>query len=416
MNANELQSLKNKYDIVGNDPALNRALEIAVAVAPTDITVLITGESGVGKENIPRIIHQNSRRRTGKYFAVNCGAIPEGTVDSELFGHEKGSFTGAIDTRKGYFEEADGGTLFLDEIGELPLASQAKLLRVLQDGEFIRVGSSKVLKTNVRVVAATNVNLFHAVSKGKFREDLFYRLNAVTIIMPSLRDRQGDINLLFRKFASDFADRYGMPKAVLTEEASIMLRKYRWPGNIRQLKNVAETVCAIEAGKHTGRGDKFDVDSETLRQYLPNQEENLLPATVSGRNESLGNNSEREAIIRAIYQLRQDVDYIKGVILKSGTVPQQSPAAIESSEYNYGKDGDMSVKWKENQGVGLQDDMEPEEQDINNLTAEDNSIRQNELELMSRVLKKHNGNRKAAAEELRISERTLYRKIKQYNL
>ena len=416
MNANELQSLKNKYDIVGNDPALNRALEIAVAVAPTDITVLITGESGVGKENIPRIIHQNSRRRTGKYFAVNCGAIPEGTVDSELFGHEKGSFTGAIDTRKGYFEEADGGTLFLDEIGELPLASQAKLLRVLQDGEFIRVGSSKVLKTNVRVVAATNVNLFHAVSKGKFREDLFYRLNAVTIIMPSLRDRQGDINLLFRKFASDFADRYGMPKAVLTEEASIMLRKYRWPGNIRQLKNVAETVCAIEAGKHTGRGDKFDVDSETLRQYLPNQEENLLPATVSGRNESLGNNSEREAIIRAIYQLRQDVDYIKGVILKSGTVPQQSPAAIESSEYNYGKDGDMSVKWKENQGVGLQDDMEPEEQDINNLTAEDNSIKQNELELMSRVLKKHNGNRKAAAEELQISERTLYRKIKQYNL
>lgn len=416
MNANELQSLKNKYDIVGNDPALNRALEIAVAVAPTDITVLITGESGVGKENIPRIIHQNSRRRTGKYFAVNCGAIPEGTVDSELFGHEKGSFTGAIDTRKGYFEEADGGTLFLDEIGELPLASQAKLLRVLQDGEFIRVGSSKVLKTNVRVVAATNVNLFHAVSKGKFREDLFYRLNAVTITMPSLRDRQGDINLLFRKFASDFADRYGMPKAVLTEEASIMLRKYRWPGNIRQLKNVAETVCAIEAGKHTGRGDKFDVDSETLRQYLPNQEENLLPATVAGRNESLGNNSEREAIIRAIYQLRQDVDYIKGVILKSGTVPQQSPAAIESSEYNYGKDGDMSVKWKENQGVGLQDDMEPEEQDINNLTAEDNSIRQNELELMSRVLKKHNGNRKAAAEELRISERTLYRKIKQYNL
>ena len=416
MNANELQSLKNKYDIVGNDPALNRALEIAVAVAPTDITVLITGESGVGKENIPRIIHQNSRRRTGKYFAVNCGAIPEGTVDSELFGHEKGSFTGAIDTRKGYFEEADGGTLFLDEIGELPLASQAKLLRVLQDGEFIRVGSSKVLKTNVRVVAATNVNLFHAVSKGKFREDLFYRLNAVTIIMPSLRDRQGDINLLFRKFASDFADRYGMPKAVLTEEASIMLRKYRWPGNIRQLKNVAETVCAIEAGKHTGRGDKFDVDSETLRQYLPNQEENLLPATVAGRNESLGNNSEREAIIRAIYQLRQDVDYIKGVILKSGTVPQQSPAAIESSEYNYGKDGDMSVKWKENQGVGLQDDMEPEEQDIRDIPSEDNSIKQNELELMMKVLKKHNGNRKAAAEELQISERTLYRKIKQYNL
>ena len=246
MNANELQSLKNKYDIVGNDPALNRALEIAVAVAPTDITVLITGESGVGKENIPRIIHQNSRRRTGKYFAVNCGAIPEGTVDSELFGHEKGSFTGAIDTRKGYFEEADGGTLFLDEIGELPLASQAKLLRVLQSGEFIRVGSSKVLKTDVRVVAATNVNLIHAVSKGKFREDLFYRLNAVTIMMPSLRERTGDIHLLFRKFATDFADKYGVARVVLTEDAVIALKKYRWPGNIRQLKNVAETVSAIK--------------------------------------------------------------------------------------------------------------------------------------------------------------------------
>ena len=304
MNANELQSLKNKYDIVGNDPALNRALEIAVAVAPTDITVLITGESGVGKENIPRIIHQNSRRRTGKYFAINCGAIPEGTVDSELFGHEKGSFTGARDTRKGYFEEADGGTLFLDEIGELPLASQAKLLSVLQDGEFIRVVSSKVLKTNVRVVAATNVNLMHAVSKGKFREDLFYRLNAVTIMMPSLRQRPGDINLLFRKFSSDFADRYGMPKAVLTEEASILLRKYRWPGNIRQLKNVADTVSSIEASHQAGRADRFDVDAETLRQYLPNMEENLLPATVASARESADSVAEREAIIRVIFQLR----------------------------------------------------------------------------------------------------------------
>lgn len=232
MTSQELQSLKNKYDIIGNDPALNRALEIAVAVAPTDITVLVTGESGVGKENIPQIIHQNSARKRGKYFAVNCGAIPEGTIDSELFGHEKGSFTGANEMRKGYFEEADGGTLFLDEIGELPLPSQAKLLRVLQSGEFIRVGSSKVLKTDVRVVAATNVNLMYAVSKGKFREDLYYRLNAVSIIMPSLRERPGDINLLFRKFASDFAAKYGVCKATLTEEASIMLRKYRWPGNI----------------------------------------------------------------------------------------------------------------------------------------------------------------------------------------
>ena len=318
MNANELQSLKNKYDIVGNDPALNRALEIAVAVAPTDITVLITGESGVGKENIPRIIHQNSRRRTGKYFAVNCGAIPEGTVDSELFGHEKGSFTGAIDTRKGYFEEADGGTLFLDEIGELPLASQAKLLRVLQSGEFIRVGSSKVLKTDVRVVAATNVNLIHAVSKGKFREDLFYRLNAVTIMMPSLRERPGDIHLLFRKFATDFADKYGVARVVLTEDAVIALKKYRWPGNIRQLKNVAETVSAIESAKCPSRADKCEVNAETLRQYLPNQDENLLPATVEKGQDTFRNPEEREAIIRAIYQLRQDVDYLKGVILKGG--------------------------------------------------------------------------------------------------
>ena len=414
MNANELQSLKNKYDIVGNDPALNRALEIAVAVAPTDITVLITGESGVGKENIPRIIHQNSRRRTGKYFAINCGAIPEGTVDSELFGHEKGSFTGAIDTRKGYFEEADGGTLFLDEIGELPLASQAKLLRVLQDGEFIRVGSSKVLKTNVRVVAATNVNLFHAVSKGKFREDLFYRLNAVTIMMPSLRERQGDINLLFRKFSSDFADRYGMPKAVLTENASIMLRKYRWPGNIRQLKNVAETVCAIEAAKNTGRADKFEVDEDTLRQYLPNQDESLLPATVSGGRDSFENPGEREAIIRAIYQLRQDVEYIKGVLFKGNGTMQQTPAAIESSEFKQSREN--KVEWEDIQRNGEAEDMEPEEQDITDISSADNSIRQNELELMSKVLKKHNGNRKAAAEELQISERTLYRKIKQYNL
>ena len=419
MNANELQSLKNKYDIVGNDPALNRALEIAVAVAPTDITVLITGESGVGKENIPRIIHQNSRRRTGKYFAINCGAIPEGTVDSELFGHEKGSFTGAIDTRKGYFEQADRGTLFLDEIGELPLASQAKLLRVLQDGEFIRVGSSKVLKTNVRVVAATNVNLMHAVSKGKFREDLFYRLNAVTIMMPSLRQRPGDINLLFRKFSSDFADRYGMPKAVLTEEASILLRKYRWPGNIRQLKNVAETVSAIEAAHQAGRADRFDVDAETLRQYLPNMEENLLPATVASARESADSVAEREAIIRAIFQLRQDVDNIKAMLLKGNSAALTATTAIEAPDFegnNGATDNEMSVGWKHNHRAEDAEENEPEEQDISDIPSEDNSIKQNELELMMKVLKKHNGNRKAAAEELRISERTLYRKIKQYNL
>ena len=277
MTNQELQSLKNKYDIIGNDPALNRALEIAVGVAPTDIAVLVTGESGVGKENIPKIIHQNSPRRRGKYFAVNCGAIPEGTIDSELFGHEKGSFTGANEMRKGYFEEADGGTIFLDEIAELPLASQAKLLRVLQSGEFMRVGSSKVLMTDVRVVAATNVNLLHAVSKGKFRADLYYRLNSIVISMPALRERPGDINLLFRKFASDFSARYGMAKVTLTEDASIMLRKYRWPGNIRQLKNVAEAVSAMEAG----------ISGYLVSIYSKNSSSNFVIASTGTSNKYL---------------------------------------------------------------------------------------------------------------------------------
>ena len=309
MTNQELQTLKNKFDIIGNDPALNRALEIAVAVAPTDITVLVSGESGVGKENIPKIIHTNSPRRRGKYFAINCGAIPEGTIDSELFGHEKGSFTGANEMRRGYFEEADGGTLFLDEIGELPMASQAKLLRVLQSGEFIRVGSSKVLKTDVRVIAATNVNLMHAVSKGKFREDLYYRLNAVSISMPALRERPGDINLLFRKFASDFSAKYGVCKVTLTEDASIMLRKYRWPGNIRQLKNVAESISALESARLSGYSDKCTIDSDVLSRYIPKEEPNLLPAKSSPYQEQ-ESPGEREAIIRMLLQLKQDVEYL----------------------------------------------------------------------------------------------------------
>ena len=276
-----------------------------------------------------------------------------------------------------------------------------------------------MLKTNVRVVAATNVNLMHAVSKGKFREDLFYRLNAVTIMMPSLRQRPGDINLLFRKFSSDFADRYGMPKAVLTEEASILLRKYRWPGNIRQLKNVAETVSAIEAAHQAGRPDRFDVDAETLRQYLPNMEENLLPATVASARESADSVAEREAIIRAIFQLRQDVDNIKAMLLKGNSAALTATTAIEApdSERNNGAtDNERSVGWKHNHRAEDAEENEPEEQDISDIPSEDNSIKQNELELMMKVLKKHNGNRKAAAEELQISERTLYRKIKQYNL
>ena len=307
MTAQELQSLKNKYDIIGNDPALNRALEIAVAVAPTDLTVLIFGESGVGKENIPKIIHQYSRRRTGKYFAINCGAIPEGTIDSELFGHEKGSFTGANEMRKGYFEEADGGTLFLDEIGELPMASQAKLLRVLQSGEFIRVGSSKVLKTDVRVVAATNVNLMHAVSRGKFREDLYYRLNAVSVLMPALRERRDDIYLLFRKFTSDFSEKYGMNKVTLTPDAVALLKNYRWPGNIRQLKNVAETVSALESSRISPVSGKCELNAETLSGYIPKDVPNMLPVRSSFQDDNVSP-GEREAIIRMIYQLRQEVD------------------------------------------------------------------------------------------------------------
>ena len=397
MTNQELQTLKNKFDIIGNDPALNRALEIAVAVAPTDITVLVTGESGVGKENIPRIIHQNSSRRRGKYFAINCGAIPEGTVDSELFGREKGSFTGANEMRKGYFEEADGGTLFLDEVGELPLASQAKLLRVLQSGEFIRVGSSKVLKTDVRVVAATNVNLMHAVSKGKFREDLYYRLNAVSISMPALRERPTDINLLFRKFAADFSDKYGMCKATLTEDASIMLRKYRWPGNIRQLKNVAETISALESARMSGYTDKCVIDTEILSKYIPKEEPNLLPATTPSGKDFSDNPGEREAIIRMLLQLKQDVDYLKDVVAKAG-LARPSATAIAPPEMNVHED--------------IPQNEDPEEQELEENIPEDLSIRTANQDLIERVLRKHGGNRKAAAAELGISERTLYRKIK----
>lgn len=402
MTNQELQSLKNKYDIVGNDPALNRALEIAVKVAPIDMTVLVCGESGVGKENIPKIIHQNSPRKRAKYFAINCGAIPEGTVDSELFGHEKGAFTGANEMRKGYFEEADGGTLFLDEVAELPLASQAKLLRVLQDGEFIRVGSSKVLKTDVRVIAATNVNLLNAVAKGKFRADLYYRLETVTINMPALRERPGDINLLFRKFASDFSSKYGICKVSLTEDASIMLRKYRWPGNIRQLKNVAEKVSALESVKISAGSDKCVVDVDTLIRYIPREEPNLLPATVQAQEKFEA--SEKEAIVRTLLKLMQEVDYIKDVLAKAGlagTAQTMLPAIRQELEQTH-------------QEVTRYEDTveDPEEQDLEDKGEEYLSLKTMGQELIEKVLRKHGGNRKAAAAELGISERTLYRKLK----
>ena len=395
MTNQELQILKNKYDIIGNDPALNRALEIAVSVAPTDISVLVTGESGVGKENIPRIIHQNSLRRRGKYFAINCGAIPEGTVDSELFGHEKGSFTGAVEMRRGYFEEADGGTLFLDEIGELPMATQAKLLRVLQSGEFIRVGSSKVMMTDVRVIAATNVDLLNAVSRGKFRADLYFRLNSVVIKMPALRERLADINLLFRKFASDFSAKYGMAKVALTEDAAILLRKYRWPGNIRQLKNIAEAVSALESSKMSPGVDKCVVDADVLSKYIPKEEPNLLPAAVQQQDKFEA--GEREAIIRTLLQLKQEVDYLKEVVESAGLGRRTSVAIAPPMPQ------EEEVEWQE----------DPEEQVIDDDGPEEMSMKEASFELIEKVLRKHGGNRKAAAAELKISERTLYRKLKQ---
>jgi len=408
MDSQELQRLKNKYDIIGNDAALNRALETAMAVAPTDLTVLVSGESGVGKENIPKIIHQNSRRKNGKYFAVNCGAIPEGTIDSELFGHEKGSFTGAVDTRKGYFEEANGGTLFLDEIGELPMPSQAKLLRVLQNGEFIKVGSSKVQKTDVRVIAATNVNLFHAVSTGKFREDLYYRLNAIQIQMPALRDRKSDIYLFFRKFTSDFSEKYGMGKVTLTNDAIDLLINYRWPGNIRQLKNVAETVTAMESENLTPTSERCVIDAATLAKYMPKEDVNMLPVAAAGTNQggSGMNDSDRQMFIKAILDLKQEIDDLKARV---GTAPAET-AAIKAPvhEEEYGVDWQGPGAMPETDNTKTIEIPHAEDQNL--------SIRQNEKDLIEKALRKHEGNRKLAAEELGMSERTLYRKITRYNL
>ena len=427
MTTQELQTLKNKFDIIGNDPALNRALEIAVAVAPTDLTVLISGESGVGKENIPKIIHQFSLRRTGKYFAINCGAIPEGTIDSELFGHEKGAFTGANEMRRGYFEEADGGTLFLDEIGELPLPSQAKLLRVLQSGEFIRVGSSKVLKTDVRVVAATNVNLQYAVSRGKFREDLYYRLNAVPVLMPALRERKDDIHLLFRKFASDFAAKYNMVKVSLTEDAVALLKSYRWPGNIRQLKNIAETVSAIESVKSRPGSERREINAATLEKYIPKDDPNRLPVKAELHDDAFSA-SEKEMLVRTIYQLRQDVDYLKSVVAGNDHQPQGmhfigNPESRDDSARTVQGAAVTAVSAGNVPGSLYPRTEEPEEQQAGEVQGyapvPDEqpgpgilSIERTELELIRRALDKYHGNRKLAAEELGISERTLYRKLK----
>ena len=410
METQDLIRLKNKFDIVGNDAALNRALETAVAVAPTDLTVLVIGESGVGKENIPKIIHQNSLRRTGKYFAVNCGAIPEGTIESELFGHEKGSFTGAIADRKGYFEEADGGTLFLDEIGELPLPYQAKLLRVLQSGEFTRVGSSKVSKTDVRVIAATNVDLRHAVAQGKFRQDLYYRLNAIQINMPALRDMKDDIVLLFRKFSSDYAEKYGMRKISLDRGAIDLLRHYRWPGNIRQLRNIAETVQVLESGRGSS-SERVEIDAATLAYYIPKDEENALPVMAQRQGSRMGED-DRQEIFKALYSLSAEVRDLRRRVdeLSGGKASKPAlPAASAQDSFVSRPQED----WDKEE-VDIQEyEQHREDTEENSAQNEDKtlSVRDNYEDLIRKALEKHHGNRKKAADELGISERTLYRKM-----
>ena len=390
MDSQELQRIKNRYDIIGNDAALNLALETATVVAPSDLAVLITGESGVGKDVIPRIIHDASRRKTGPFLAVNCGAIPVGTINAELFGHEKGSFTGAVATRKGYFEEADGGTLFLDEIGELPKETQAMLLRVLQDGEYIKVGSSKVEKTNVRVIAATNLNLAHAVAEGRFREDLYYRLNAIQIKMPSLRERKDDIYLLFRKFSSDFAERTGLCKLSLSHEAISLLRKYRWPGNIRQLKNFTEALTVMESEPLSPRSDRVELDAPQLQAHLPQEFDSLLPAApAAGTSSSRIDEDQIRAIVKAILDLKREVDELreKMVTLTHGNAAP--PKAVPS--------GEDEAEWQEIQ-------------EASSLAAPASmSMRQNNDELIRAALEKHTGNVKAAAEALGVSERTIYR-------
>ena len=407
MDSQELQRLKNKYDIIGNDAALNRALETAVAIAPTDLIVLITGESGVGKENIPKIIHQNSLRRNGKYFAVNCGAIPEGTIDSELFGHEKGAFTGAIETRKGYFEEANGGTLFLDEVGELPLPSQAKLLRVLQSGEFIKVGSSKVEKTDVRVIAATNINLLHSVSKGKFREDLYYRLNAIQIQMPALRERKEDIYLFFRKFSSDFSEKFGLGRVSLTNDAIDLLINYRWPGNIRQLKNLAETVTALESEKLTPTSGRYLIDAATLSKYMPKDETTLLPvAAVDIRNDAMPE-SDRQMIIKAILDLKSELNDLRSRLDAMSPVHHVLKPAEENEDPEWQGQGEPIG----NDNIGKYVNIDVEEP-----RNEDLSLKNSKVEIIRKALEKHGGNRKLAAKEVGISERTLYRWIDRYHL
>ena len=411
----EIQQVKLRFGIIGNNEALMRAIDIAIQVAPTDLSVLITGESGVGKESFPQIIHQYSRRKHGQYIAVNCGAIPEGTIDSELFGHEKGAFTGAIGERKGYFGEADGGTIFLDEVGELPMSTQARLLRVLETGEFIKVGSSKVEKTNVRIVAATNVNFTQAIADGRFREDLYYRLNTVPIQVPALRERGEDVVLLFRKFASDFAEKYRMPAIQLTEDAKQLLLAYSWPGHVRQLKNITEQISIIETNR--------EINASILKNYLPEQNNaQRLPALFGVKNESKSFESEREILYQVLFDMRQDVTELKKLVHEIMTEraavgsPAVTPAAYYTPAPAVVASVPAAVPTIIHPSVKPAPAMDDDIQDTEEYVEESLSLDEVEKEMIRKALERHHGKRKSAAKDLNISERTLYRKIKEYGL
>jgi len=416
----DLQTIKQRFGVLGNSPSLERALDIAIQVATTDLTVLITGESGVGKEVFPKIIHSLSSKKHGNYIAVNCGAIPEGTIDSELFGHEKGSFTGAHDARKGYFEVADGGTIFLDEVAELPLGTQVRLLRVLESGEFMKVGSSKGQKTDVRVIAASNVNIPEAISKGRFRQDLYYRLNTVPIQIPSLRERKEDIYLLFRKFASDFAEKYRMPSIRLDEEAQKILIRYRWDGNIRQLKNIAEQISIIEKEKA--------IDAPTLVKYLPDTYNRDLPILYNKKeNENI---SERDLLYKVFFDMKRDLTDLKKVVLEmlkregsESKIKEKDTELMHKLDAGYeliqnSKENKESREDDENMNVENFDDQVFDSLSTHDaeVIEESLSIQKKEEDLIRRALEKHKGKRKDAAKDLGISERTLYRKIKEYNI
>ena len=419
-----VQAIKQRFGIIGNTPSLNRAIEKAIQVSPTDISVLVTGESGVGKESIPKIIHQLSHRKHNKYIAVNCGAIPEGTIDSELFGHEKGAFTGATQTREGYFEVADGGTIFLDEVGELPLTTQVRLLRVLENGEFLKVGSSKVQKTDVRIVAATNANMFQSIEKGTFREDLYYRLSTVDIHLPPLRERQEDIHLLFRKFASDFALKYKMPTVKLTDNAIQVLLKHRWSGNIRQLRNIAEQVSVLEQNR--------TISADTLRGYLPTSGSNL-PAVIKTSKSESDFSSEREILYKVLFDMKSDLNDLKKLtmeLMKNGNTKDVEKDNESLIQKIYGNEDEDDVDFEESLDdddvLSIPEHISKSDESLNSQDKyhfaeeieeeETLSLHDKELELIKKSLERHSGKRKLAAAELGISERTLYRKIKQYDL